>query len=126
MAEKENASDLLAGIQVSATADDTDVRNILVDLMRRETANFSSDFRTMLVSQLRPRMTLAREPMRSAPFRVLRQSGSPAVLIELGFISNVEDEKLMTSVAWQRNIAEGLGRAVDDYFRRRTARSQPK
>jgi N-acetylmuramoyl-L-alanine amidase len=54
--------------------------------------------------------------MRSAPFKVLRQPGSPAVLVELGYISNAEDERLMASAAWQRTLGEGVANAVDEYF----------
>lgn len=121
VAAKENASDLLAGLDVGAGDGDGSVRDILVDLMRRESANFSADFRKLLVGEMRPRLAVAREPYRSAPFKVLRQPGSPAVLIELGFISNAADEQSMLTQAWQRKVAEAVKLAVDAYFRRRTA-----
>ena len=123
MAEKENASDLLAGLDVGGIANDDQVRNILVDLMRRESANFSNDFRSLLVSQLRPRLTLAKDPSREAPFKVLRQPGSPAVLVELGYMSNAEDELLMSQPAWQRSVGEAVAAAVEEYIRRRHARA---
>lgn len=119
VAAKENASDLLAGIDVGQGEGDGSVRDILVDLMRRESANFSADFRKLLVGEMRPRVAVARDPLRSAPFKVLRQPGSPAVLIELGYISNATDERLMLTQAWQRNMAEAVTLAVDAYFKRR-------
>ena len=122
MAEKENASDLLAGLEIGKDTADDQVRTILVDLMRRESATLSNDFRSLLISQMRPRTTLSRDPARSAPFKVLRQPASPAVLIELGYISNAEDEKLMASQAWQRTVAEAVTAAVGDYFRSRIVR----
>lgn len=120
-AAKENASDLLAGLDIAKVEADTHVRDILFDLMRRESANFSADFRKLLVGEMKRRLTLAREPYRSGPFRVLRQPGSPAVLIELGFLSNAEDERSMTSQAWQRSVAEAVAKAVDSYFKKRAA-----
>lgn len=119
MADKENASDLLAGLPGGQMADSTQVRDILVDLMRRESADLSADFRHVLVSEMRPKVTLARDPFRSAPFRVLRQPGSPSVLIELGYISNAADEKLMMSQPWQRTFASSVTAAVDAYFAKR-------
>ncbi len=120
-AEKENAADVLAGLSVGTEASDGQVRDILFDLVRRETSNFSSDFRSLLVGRMRGRVGLAKDPARSAPFKVLRQPGSPAVLIELGYISNAEDEVLMASQPWQKGVAELVATAVEDYFKRRTA-----
>lgn len=122
MAEKENAADLLAGLHIDTAPNDLQVRDILVDLMRREAATLSNDFRSLLLTQMRPRMPLAKEPARAAPFKVLRQPGSPAVLVELGYISNAEDEKMMGSEAWQRNVAQAVTAAVNDYFKRQVAR----
>ena len=82
----------------------------------------SSLLRTSLIAQMRPRVALAKEPARAAPFKVLRQPGSPAVLIELGYISNAEDEKLMRSGAWQKSVAEAVTYAVNEHFRRQGAR----
>jgi N-acetylmuramoyl-L-alanine amidase len=120
VAEKENAVDLLAGHSVIGVGDD-DVRAILIDLMRRESAIFSAEFRQALIKELRPRIAVAREPSRSGPFKVLRQPGSPAVLIELGYMSNAEDERLMGSREWQAGVSRAITAAVDDHFRRRLA-----
>ncbi len=119
-ADKENAVDLLAGLPVT-TVGDEQVRSILLDLMRRESHNFSFDFRRTLVDELRSRILLSRDGMRSAPFKVLRQPSSPAVLVELGYISNQEDERIMLSPDWQGRVAAAVARAVGAHFQRRQA-----
>lgn len=123
MAEKENASDLIAGINVVDGEGDDEVKSILFDLMNRETANFSADFSNVLIRKLKPATALAREPQRAAAFKVLKQSHAPSVLIELGYLSNPEDEKLLGSPAWRKKIAGSITAAVDAYFAKRTAGS---
>lgn len=124
MAEKENASDLVAGLNVADSQGDDEVKGILIDLMKRETANFSADFSNVLVRKLRGATALARVPQRSAAFKVLKQTHAPSVLIELGYLSNADDEKLLGSPAWHKKMAASITAAVDTYFSKRTAGSR--
>lgn len=123
MAEKENASDLVAGLNVVDGEGDDEVKSILFDLMKRETANFSADFSNALVRKMKAATPLARDPQRAAAFKVLKQTHAPSVLIELGYLSNPKDEKLLNSPAWRKKIAGSITDAVDAYFSKRTARS---
>ena len=121
MAEKENASDLVAGLSAGDGEGADEVKTILFDLMRRENANFSADFSNVLVGKLKRTITMSRDPQRSAAFKVLKQAHAPSVLVELGYLSHVEDEGLMNSLAWQRKTAASIVAAVDAYFAKRRA-----
>ncbi|MFA5949035.1 MAG: N-acetylmuramoyl-L-alanine amidase [Hyphomicrobium sp.] len=124
MAEKENASDLVAGL-ASANGEAADqLKNILIDLLKRETANFSKDFSNVLVRQLKRKIMLSRDPQRAAAFKVLKQTHSPSVLVELGYLSNFDDEQLLCDPAWQKQAASSIAAAVDDYFLKRNSGSR--
>ena len=105
MAEKENASDLLAGIEAYDKGNDDQVKNILIDLMKRETSNFSADFSQVLAKRLGKTIEMSRLPRRSAAFKVLKQTDAPSVLVELGYISNRTDEEQMLTPEWQSKVA---------------------
>ena len=121
MAEKENNSDAVAGLETADFEEQGEVRSILIDLLKRETANFSADFSNSLVKRLGGTIQLSGDPQRSAAFKVLRQADTPSVLVELGYMSHAEDEKLLNSAVWQRRVAAAITSAVDSYFAKRTA-----
>ena len=103
IAEKENRADLFAGLALPETSED--VTNILIDLTRRETKLFSGQFAEVLVGQLKNRIRLIKNPVRAANFHVLRAHGIPSVLLELGYMSNAEDEHQMKDRQWQERAA---------------------
>jgi N-acetylmuramoyl-L-alanine amidase len=124
MAEKENASDLIAGIENFDRGGGDQVKNILIDLLKRETSNFSADFSQVLVKRLGKTISMSRVPRRSAAFKVLKQTHAPSVLVELGYISNRSDEEQMLTADWQSKVASSIAGAVQIYFNKRTA-AQP-
>ena len=121
LAEQENAADLLAGAE-SRIEEVNEVDRILADLKWRETSDFSADFRGRLLTHLKRATTLSREPAPSAAFMVLRQSDCPSVLVELGYISNAKDAQLLVAPDWQRQVAQSIATAINDYFNTRSRR----
>jgi N-acetylmuramoyl-L-alanine amidase len=120
MADKENASDLIAGIGSGNQEGSEVVKNILIDLLKRETSNFSADFSRVLVKNLRGAITVSRIPRKSAAFKVLKQTHAPSVLVELGYMSNTSEEQEMMTGAWQAKVADAIAAAVQTYFKKRT------
>lgn len=117
-AEKENRADLIAGVDLSAEPDD--VADILIDLMRRETKTFSNQFASVLIDQFKAAATLNKNPHRSAGFKVLRAPDVPSVLLELGYLSNTKDVKLLTSDEWRGKAADAALAAIDAFFAARS------
>jgi len=118
LAETENRADAIAGLDLSAEPDD--VADILIDLAKRETKTFSTQFARTLVGELRKATRLHREPLKSAGFYVLKAPDVPSVLIELGYVTNRQDLKSMTSVAWRGRTADAAVQAIGSFFTTRT------
>lgn len=114
LAERENKSDLIAGIDLSHES--AEVTNILIDLAQRETMNQSARLASLLVGELGKRVKVLRNPHRFAGFAVLKAPDVPSVLIELGFLSNRDDERALRSRAHRRKMAQAIAGAVDAYF----------
>jgi N-acetylmuramoyl-L-alanine amidase len=122
LAVSENMSDVIAGVDLDE--EPTDVTDILLDLARRETRSFSVYFARSLVSELESAVRLINNPHRSAGFRVLKAHDVPSVLVELGYLSNEHDEKLLISDEWRERMANAMTEAVHGFFRPRLARQQ--
>jgi len=115
LARKENQSDVIAGVDLSG--ENSPVASILIDLAQRDTMNKSSRFAESAVSQLSQATDiLPREPHRAAGFVVLKAPDVPAVLIELGYLSNAHDCAQMGTAGWRDATAQAIGAAVDRNF----------
>jgi N-acetylmuramoyl-L-alanine amidase len=115
LAEKENMSDIIAGVDLSG--ENSPVASILIDLAQRDTMNRSVRFAERVLTSLK-RATMVRptSPHRSADFAVLKAPDIPAALIELGYLSNPGDESEMTKPAWRAKVAASLVTAIDAHF----------
>jgi len=118
VAEIENRADVIAGLDIAPEA--TDVADILIDLAKRETKTFSLQFARTLVGEMKNATRLHKEPMRSASFVVLKAPDIPSVLVELGYVTNKQDLKSMTSDAWRGKVTDAVMQAVGTYFNART------
>ena len=112
LADSENQSDALAGIDVAAK-DSDQVKDILLDLTQRETRNFGVVFAQALVSHLGKATQMFKVPHQEASFKVLEAPDVPSALIELGYISNAADEKQLVSPDWQAGVADSMVSAID-------------
>jgi N-acetylmuramoyl-L-alanine amidase len=116
LARKENRSDIVAGVDLSGQS--SPVASILIGLAQRDTINRSVKFAQNLVGELgRVTDTLPREPHRSAAFVVLKAPDVPAVLIELGYLTNPRDSAQMGTEEWRNGVSSAIAETVDRQLR---------
>lgn len=113
LAARENLSDELAGMSVEDT--DHAVSDILMDLVRRETHAFSIRFARTLLGQLSDQVELIKNPHRFAGFRVLKAPDVPSVLLELGYLSNKDDEAQLQNAEWRARAIGGIAQAISEF-----------
>lgn len=97
-------------------SNEDDLSFILNDLRQNHYLRESSDVAATIQERLRRIHPGPSRGVKQAGFVVLEGSFMPAVLVELGFITNPEEERLLSSADYQRRVVEGLVAAVDAFF----------
>lgn len=93
-----------------------EVVNILEDFLKRETKSNSEKFAGMLIPRLADAGPILRDTQRAGNFFVLLAPDVPAVLVEMGFLTNREDAKRLQSASGQRKAMSAVAGAIDAYF----------
>ena len=101
------------------SAESQDVTNILIDLAQRETMNRSVLFANTLLGELPRDVRTLNNSRRYAGFAVLKAPDVPSTLLEMGYLSNRTDEKLLRQRAYRAKLAQAVTRALDRYFQAR-------
>jgi N-acetylmuramoyl-L-alanine amidase len=92
------------------------LNGLLEDLVKRETKTRSAEFAELLLPQLSKAGPVLRNTHRNAGFYVLLAPDVPAVLLELGFLTNEADAKRLQSEKGRKAAVEAIAAAIDDYF----------
>ena len=114
LAERENKADIILGTDLSNEL--PEVSSILIDLAKRDTMSKSAHFATALVNEMQSSITLVKQTHKFAGFVVLKSTNVPSVLLELGYLSNPQEDKLLATESYRAKIANSIVRAVDQYF----------
>lgn len=99
---------------------DRGVSDILLDLTQRATKNRSAGFAETLLEHISDETQLLRRSHRDAGFVVLLAPDVPAVLLEMGFMTNSSDEAMLRDQRRRTRLMEAVGDAIDDYFAEET------
>ena len=112
LAQRENAGPINAPGQGS-----TAVTRTLVAMAQRGTGNDSRKFADTVVGTFaKSGVRLLPRTHREAGFAVLTSPDIPAALVELGYLSNPQDSRLLTIRQHQMSLARALRASIDAYF----------
>ncbi|MGE4553407.1 MAG: N-acetylmuramoyl-L-alanine amidase [Desulfovibrionaceae bacterium] len=100
----------------------SDLQYILSDLMLSSKIEESSDLAEVeqgaIIKRVRPKYGINDHGHREAPFYVLMGAKMPAVLIEMGYLTNPDEARLMKKDSFIKVMAQGIADGVADYKRK--------
>ncbi len=102
-----------------------DIEVILWEMAQARHIEDSAAFAKIVEATLRERVPMSPRAIQQAPFRVLVGANMPALLVEMGFISNPEQEKQLLSDGFQGSIVQALVEGVVRYRDARADRTAP-
>ena len=114
LAQRENNADLAGGLSLPSVP--PEVQAILLSLMRQETLGDSARFARVAVRELTRAVPVLPKPRREAGFIVLKAPEVPSVLVEMGFLSDPEDEAALRKPEHRGLIASSLAKAVEAWL----------
>ena len=114
MANKENASDLIGGINIKTQ--DKQLANLLLDMSTTAQIKDSLQVGTSILKQISGFAPLHKAKVEQASFAVLRAPDIPSIFVETAFISNPQEEARLNDDSYQDRIAEAILRGIKEYF----------
>ena len=114
MANKENASDLIGGINIKTQ--DRQVANLLLDMSTTAQIKDSLQVGNSILKQIGGFAPLHKGKVEQASFAVLKAPDIPSILVETAFISNPQEEARLNDDGYQDRIAEAILRGIKEYF----------
>jgi N-acetylmuramoyl-L-alanine amidase len=119
LADKENMSNILGGasLRPASLAKDPNLSQILLDLMQNNSMKESFRFAEYLLKDIKVVNHLKFPSYRQANFMVLKAPDIPSVLMEMAYITNKEDERLLNRDDFQEKMAKTLFTSIKRYFK---------
>lgn len=115
LAKNENKADLVGGVKLDR-GDDV-LSSVLLDLSQSAALEYSDNAAGKILNHLGTVGKRHRARVERANFVVLRSPDVPSVLVEVGFISNPQDEKNLNSTRHRQKLAAAIANGVDSHFR---------
>ena len=114
LAERENKVDIIGGVDFSENS--KEINDILISLSQTDCRNKSSKFAGYMVSEMKKSVKLVNDTHRFAGFAVLKAPDIPSALLEMGYLSNRQEEQLLKQSSYRQKLAKSAAAAIDRYF----------
>jgi N-acetylmuramoyl-L-alanine amidase len=114
LARRENQADRNGGLRLPSVS--PEVQRILLSLIRQETRSGSERMARLMVDSLEDRVALLPNTHRRAGFVVLKAPDVPAALVEMGFLSNPQDEAALNRASHRAKVASALAEAIHGFL----------
>lgn len=101
---------------IDLSGETPDVREILIDLTQRETLNRSAVLAREILDRMDTVMPVRKERIVFAGFRVLKAPDVPSILVELAYLSNPQEEKVLKTQQGQRRMAKAVADGIKAYL----------
>lgn len=115
LTQRARRQEVVSGIDLRSKKED--VQYFLLDLVQTNTQNTSKSFAEFLVNELGDEARLLFNPHREAGFVVLTGVNVPAVLLELGYMTNRYEEQLLRTTAYRTKLTNSIMYAIEGYFK---------
>jgi N-acetylmuramoyl-L-alanine amidase len=106
-------------------ATDSDLSFILTELRNLDHQHWSALLAELTQERLAPFHPGPNRGVKQGPLAVITNALMPAVLVEVGFITSPEEERVLTEGTFQVNTANAIASAVREFFRRYSGEGSP-
>ena len=116
LAQRENNSDFIGGLKIRHS--DPFINDNLIKIFQRQTMNESSKIADIVIKNIK-KLSINNRGHRNAGFVVLKSLTTPSILLELGFITNKKEEKLLNDKRYLIKISKIISLSIFNYFNER-------
>ena len=116
MANRENAADMVGGVNVGAATKDANVLRALLDMSTTAQIKDSLKLGGEVLGQIGRIGKLHKAKVEQAGFAVLKAPDIPSILVETAFISNPDEEKKLRDPDYQDQLVDALASGIAKYF----------
>lgn len=120
LARRENASDLIGGVELDEYP--PTVATMIIDLQQNASIGASLEVGDEVLQHLHGVGRVRKSNVQKAPFAVLKAHDVPSILVETAYISNPQEERLLKTAAYQDKLALALLAGLRSYFYRNPPR----
>ena len=117
LAHRENKSDFIGGLKIRHS--DPLIKDNLIKIFQRETMNESVKIANIVIRNIK-KLSINNRGHRNAGFVVLKSVTTPSILVELGFITNKKEEKLLNNKRYLKKISKIISLSIFNYFNQKS------